>query len=235
MIQVLTSLIDNAMKYTNKGHIAFGCKLVKKRLHFYVSDTGIGISEEEQPFVFDRFFRSELAQRNAIRGNGLGLSIAKGLIELLEGNIGLHSIVGKGSTFYFDIPLVDSNKEHNETLKLDRYDQQLIEQLVVLVAEDEDDNYSYLETLLENKVKTIIRAKDGEQAIELVGSQTVDLVLMDIKMPLVDGVSATKAILSKHPGMPVIVQSAYAQPDEIKKALEAGCLACLVNPSTKIN
>lgn len=233
VIQVLTSLIDNATKYTSQGHIAFGCKLLNKRLHFYVSDTGIGIREEEQPFVFDRFFRSELAQRNAIRGNGLGLSIAKGLIELLEGNIGLHSIVGKGSTFYFDIPLVESNKEHKKPLKLDGLDQQLIEQLVVLVAEDEDDNYNYLETLLKNKVKAIIRAKNGDQAIQIVDSQTVDLVLMDIKMPVVDGISATKAILSRHPDMPVIVQSAYAQPDEIKKAREAGSIACLVKPINK--
>lgn len=233
IIQVMTGLIDNAIKYTNQGHITFGCKLLNNRLHFYVSDTGVGIREEEQPLVFNRFFRSESAQRNAIRGNGLGLSIAKGLIELLEGNIGLLSKEGKGSTFYFEIPLVVSNMEQKKTLKLDMTEHNMTEHLVVLVAEDEDDNFYYLETLLQDKVKTIIRATNGAEAMQIVDNQNIDLILMDIKMPVVDGISATKAILSKHPEMPVIVQSAYAQPDEIKKAIEAGSKACVVKPIDK--
>jgi len=231
--QVMTGFIDNAIKYTNQGHIAFGCKLHKNKLRFYVSDTGVGIREEEQPFVFDRFYRSELAQRNAIRGNGLGLSIAKGLVELLEGHIGLSSQEGKGSTFYFDIPLVVSKNEHKKPFKLDKAKQQLIEQLVVLVAEDEDDNYSYLETLLKDKVKAIIRANTGAEAIQIVDKQKIDLILMDLKMPVVNGIEATKAILSRHPNIPIIVQSAYAQPEEMKKAHSAGCKAYVVKPVDK--
>lgn len=233
IIQVLTGLIDNAIKYTNQGHITFGCKLLNNRLHFYVADTGIGIREEEQPLIFDRFFRSESAQRNAIRGNGLGLSIAKGLVELLDGQIGLNSQEGSGSTFHFDIPLIVSNMEQKKPQQFEEPDHHLIKHLVVLVAEDEDDNYSYLETLLKNKVKAIIRANNGEEAIQIIDNQTIDLVLMDIKMPVVDGIAATKAILSRHPDMPIIIQSAYAQPDEIKKALEAGSKACVVKPIDK--
>ncbi len=233
IIQVLTGLIDNAIKYTNQGHITFGCKLLNNRLHFYVADTGIGIREEEQPLIFDRFFRSESAQRNAIRGNGLGLSIAKGLVDLLDGKIGLSSQEGSGSTFYFDIPLVVSNLEHKNPLQSDEPEQPIMKHLVVLVAEDEDDNYNYLETLLKNKFKAIIRANNGEEAIQIVDSHTIDLVLMDIKMPVIDGIAATKAILSRHPDMPIIIQSAYAQPDEIKKALEAGSKACVVKPIDK--
>ncbi len=233
IIQVMSGLLNNAIKYTRKGHVAFGCRLNGNRLHFFVNDTGIGIHPDEQPKVFDRFFRSSEAMLSAIRGNGLGLSIAKGLVELLDGSIGLQSEPGKGSSFYFELTLKPS-KQQSKPAPASISEEKLNDlQLKILVAEDEDDNYEFIEMLLKGKVKSILRAKDGETALKLIKTNTFDLVLMDIKMPLLNGIEVTHEATSLYPNLPIIALSAYAQTEEIKKALDAGCKAYVAKPVKK--
>lgn len=232
--QVLSGLLLNAVKYTDKGEIILGYELSDTDIYLYVSDTGIGIPENEQPFVFDRFFRGEQAQHRAIRGNGLGLSIAKGLVELMQGSISLKSVVGTGTIFRFSLPadclisLTFQNDRSRDIIPDDA-----LKGLKILVAEDEDDNFDYLEMLLRSKVESIERAKNGLQAVEMALGNDFDLVLMDLKMPQLNGIEACRQIKKSLPKLPVVVQSAYSQQEEIKSALQAGCDDFLIKPIVK--
>lgn len=227
--QILSGFIINALKYTQIGKIRFGCDFREDYLRFYVSDTGIGIPEQEQKQIFDRFFRGTQPQKMAIRGNGLGLSIAKGLVEVMGGSIGFESHEGKGSIFYFDLPWTKELIK-SPVLPSQIGSEKYLSEMSLLIAEDETDNFDYLHTLLVDKAATVERAKNGLEALEMRKSKHYDLILMDIKMPEMDGLEATKKILKIFPESLIIAQTAFSQPDEIKNALEAGCKACLIKP-----
>lgn len=230
IIQVITGFLNNAIKYTPQGHIEFGCDNENNQLRFFVKDTGMGIAKAEQSKVFDRFYRSTAAMKEAIRGNGLGLSIAKGLVEAMNGNIGLISEENQGAVFYFDIPLEAATTDETEKTQSAKTGIDHIRNAVVLIAEDEADNYKLLESMLAGKVKKIIQAKNGEKAVKLAAENKPDIVLMDIKMPIMNGIEATKAILKQRPDIPVIAISAYTQAPETKAALQAGCKSYLSKP-----
>ncbi|MBS4057451.1 MAG: PAS domain S-box protein [Bacteroidales bacterium] len=234
--QVLSGFIGNAIKYTQFGHIDFGGKVEHGRLHCYVTDTGMGIPENEQAFIFNRFFRSTHAQMKAIRGNGLGLSIAKGLVELMGGNIGLTSTEGQGSTFFFDIPLIEANTIGDPVAKQEWSDGPgFLKDICILIAEDENDNFELVASMLSPRVKRIDRAFTGSEAVEMVKHTEYDLVLMDIKMPVMDGIRATKLIRTLDQHLPVIAQSAYSQQEDIKAAISAGCNDYIIKPISKSN
>ncbi len=230
--QVMAGFIENAIKYTEKGSIELDCKTDEGHLFCWVKDSGIGIPEKEIPYVFDRFFRTNEVQIKAIRGNGLGLSIAKGLIELIGGTIGLESESGIGSTFYIRIPLLPlpENSSYTKPVIIKAKN---ISDYSVLIVEDETDNYNYLVSLLRHRVRSIFHATHGKEAIELVEKHHFQLILMDIKLPLIDGIEATQAIKAIDPHVSVIAISAFTQPGEVKKALEAGCNAYLSKPLNK--
>lgn len=232
--QVLSGLLLNAVKYTDKGEITLGYELSDEGILLFVADTGMGIPENEQPYVFDRFFRGDQAQHRAIRGNGLGLSIAKGLVELMQGSISLQSAVDVGTLFRFNLPAecLISLTFQNERVN-DDYPNDLLRRLKLLIAEDEDDNYDYLEMLLRNRVHSIQRASNGVQTVEMALGADFDLVLMDLKMPQLNGIEACRQIKKAKPELPVVVQSAYSQQEEIKSALEAGCDDFLIKPIVK--
>lgn len=230
--QVMSGFIINALKYTTEGHIRFGCFYQNNALRFYVKDTGIGIPELEQSQVFDRFFRGSQPQKMAIRGNGLGLSIARGLVEVMGGTIGLESTVGVGSTFYFDLPWTLEKLKTPELPSL-LNTAKFLADISILIAEDEVDNYEYLHALLADKVATIDRARNGVEAYELHRLNNYDLILMDIKMPEMNGLEATRQIMNAFPKSLIIAQTAFSQPDEIQKAMEAGCKACVIKPIDK--
>ncbi|MFZ4741416.1 MAG: PAS domain-containing hybrid sensor histidine kinase/response regulator [Bacteroidales bacterium] len=210
IIQILTNLITNALKFTHEGYIEFGYNLktdtVPAELEFYVKDTGIGIKPELHEKIFDRFTQVEIGLTRRYDGNGLGLSISKGFVELLGGKIDLQSELEKGSTFYFTIPY----KPVNDIEKTNLSKKQNNSITTVLVAEDEEINFLFIELLLKRMDCKIIHAKDGQEAVDICKANSeIDVILMDIKMPIMDGHEAAKQIKIFRPDLIIIAQSAY--------------------------
>jgi hypothetical protein len=183
-------LLNNAIKFTDKGFIEFGYSTNNEgRLEFYVKDTGIGINEEEQKLIFDRFKHVEETIAKKFSGSGLGLTISKSLVKLLGGRIWVESEFDKGSTFYFTLPFENVPEKidslESEELVIENYNWK---DKVILVVEDEEVNYMFLESVLHDTQAQVLHASTGDQAIELVKSiHKIDLILMDIKMPEKDG------------------------------------------------
>lgn len=232
--KILSNLLENAVKFTNTGSIEFGYYLQENKLHIYVKDTGIGILKEKQNIIFERFSQEEKGISEQTGGLGLGLSIAKENAELLGGTISLKSKKGEGSTFYIIIPYNPADfKAPDNTVKKNN----IIERnKTILIVEDEEVNYIYIETLLEYFNKDIIKlhAKDGKQAVKLCRErEDIDVVLMDLKMPVMDGYEATKEIKKFRPDLPIIAQTAYSTPEEKEKALLAGCDDFISKPISK--
>ncbi len=234
--QVLINLIDNAHKYTPKGEIIVGCKLVDaSNLQFSVKDTGIGISKENLELVFERFRQvdeSYLAREYG--GTGLGLSICKGIIDLLGGKIWVESEIGKGSTFFFNIPYkpIQSEREQRQSATKDKkidYSGKTI-----LIVEDVDYNMDYLVELFRLTNATLLKAKDGASAISVFHENNqIDLVLMDIRLPDTNGFDLTKKMLNERPGLKIIAQTAYASDEDKAKCLQAGCVNFVTKPITQ--
>jgi CheY-like chemotaxis protein len=232
--QVLTIFVSNALKYTQKGYVEIGFIVRNHEIEFEVVDTGIGIPEKEHQLIFQNFYRGEHAIASAIGGTGLGLNIADQLVALLGGKIGVQSHPGQGSRFHFSIPLV--TVENNSAEKQDIQDFTFEwKDATILIAEDEPDNYFLLETMLKGRVKKTDRAINGQEAVDKANNFRYDLVLMDMKMPVMDGLLATQHIKRKYPHLPVIAQTAYAQPEERANALRAGCDGYITKPIPKRN
>lgn len=232
--QALSGLLDNAVKYTQKGGIKLSYDIIDKDIRISVSDTGIGIPPKDQAHIFERFFRGEKPQQLAIRGNGLGLSIVDGLVKLLKGRIEVESTPGMGSVFTIVLPdiVVEYQSESSTEISNQQHSQKQ-PQFNFLIAEDEDDNFEYLRMLLSGHALIIDRARNGIEAIELLEQKAYDLVLMDIKMPIMDGYEATKIMREKYPRLPIVVQTAYSQPDEMRLIMEAGATDVLIKPINK--
>ena len=228
--QVMTGFLENAFKYTLEGGVVFGCKAEDNKLNFFVRDSGIGIPEDEKPFVFDRFFRGSEAQSKAMRGNGLGLSISKGLVEIMGGKIQLESSVGVGSVFSFLIPCVVSGHPPKDEVIYEHPQSDWFKDLSLLIADDEADNLDLLFAILLPYFGEIATARNGSEVIQLMESKAFDIVLMDIKMPVMDGYEATAIIRQRFPDTIVIGQTAYSQPEEIQRIIAVGAHACLVKP-----
>lgn len=223
--QIYLNLISNAIKFTSEGGIDIGYTLVNETVQFFVKDTGIGIAKKKQAVIFKRFVQLEDHMTREYGGTGIGLAIVKGLLELLDGNIWLSSIKDKGSTFSFDLPhIIESLPKATKTnmnlepIKFNFKDK------TVLIVEDDESNYIYIKKLLENKNVNIIHASNGKQAIEKCRlHKEIDLVLMDIQLPILNGLEATKIIRSFDRNIPIIAQTAYAMLDDEKKCLDVGC------------
>ena len=230
----MTNLISNAVKYTVKGNVEVGYDLHQGFIEFYVKDTGIGISEDEQNLIFDTFYRSEEVISSAIRGTGLGLNIAKELVDLMGGKIGVSSILNKGSHFYFTIPVEHIVGEHVKN-SLPQTTKQNLADLTILVADDESINFQLIKILLNGKVKRVDHAVNGKEAVELVSQNEYNLVLMDMKMPVMGGIEATKILRKQYPDLPIIAQTAFTLPEDKKLALQAGCNDFISKPLKKEN
>jgi signal transduction histidine kinase len=232
--QVFVNLIGNALKFTDTGSVTFGVAEGNQRFFkFYVKDTGIGIKKDMQQEVFKRFQKLDSKKTRLYRGAGLGLAISKDIVEMLGGEITVDSTPGIGSTFYFTVPYriaTDIEIEEravqskNGDLKLD------LSGKTILVAEDEPNNFMYLNRILQRFNATIIWARDGEEAISQAGQQDTDLILMDIKMPNIDGYEATREIKAKYPNSVIIAQTAYVSNNEINKCKSVGCDYYLSKP-----
>jgi len=230
--QVITNFASNAVKYTEKGSIELGFELCRDQIEFFVKDTGIGIYEDEQLRIFDTFYRGEQAISSAIRGTGLGLNIAKELVNLLGGLIGVSSIPSKGSRFYFTVPLVLSPPLQPEQQISGKVQKEAAD-FSILIAEDEQVNFQLLKIILKGKIKVIDHAINGKMAVELAEKNRYNLILMDLKMPVMGGIEATKILKALNPRIPVIAQTAYSLPEEKKLALDAGCDDFLTKPIKK--
>lgn len=220
--QALTNLTSNAFKYTFQGSVEIGFDIKDDQITFFVNDTGIGIPKKELGKIFENFYRGEQAISRAIRGNGLGLNITRELVELMGGAIAVQSEPDKGSQFTFSIPFKTGSQPVSQA-HTDEPAESLVPGMEILIAEDELINFSYLEILLRGKVKKVDHARNGQEAIEMIAQNRYDLVLMDMKMPVMGGAEATTIIKNKLPGLKVIAQTAFSLPEEKEMALAAGC------------
>jgi len=232
LLQVLTNLIVNALKFTKEGSVSIGYLVKEHELLFSVEDTGIGIPAEMHEEIFKRFRQVESTIARQFGGSGLGLSISKSYIEMLGGRIWLDSEPGKGSKFYFTIPY---KKIHKVALIGNKFSINAVfetnEPKTLLIVEDEESNFSLLEAFLYDLNMNIIKANNGLEAVEISKSdRKIDLVLMDIKMPVMDGFEATRQIKILRPELKVIAQTAYSEEVDKDKALSAGCIDFICKP-----
>ncbi|MCF8297353.1 MAG: response regulator [Saprospiraceae bacterium] len=233
--QLFTKLLDNALKFTNSGSIEFGFKIKDSdNLLFYIKDTGVGMSDDKFKVIFDKFRQVENEDSKVYGGTGIGLTITKKLVNLLGGEIWVESELGIGSNFYFTLPfetiktpIANKNLNKFDTLNYNWEDK------VILVAEDEDMNHRLIYEILKRTNVKIIRAMNGVQAVELCKTSPdnkIDLILMDIKMPEMDGYEATKIIKEFNSEIPIIAQTAYALPGDFEKSIDVGCNDYITKP-----
>ena len=235
--QVMSNLISNAIKFTNSGSIEFGYKVQDEdNLLFFVKDTGIGIPEDKTEIIFHRFRQIEDAFTKNYYGTGLGLAISKKLTSLMGGEMWVESVSGEGSVFYFTLPFetAGSKEQYLETDHGAVFNESL-KGKSILVVEDEDSNYLLIENMLKGYDMKIIRAADGITAVDVFkkNGRTIDLVLMDIKIPGINGYEATKQIKKIKSMVPVIAQTAYALTSEKENCIEAGCDDYISKPYNK--
>ncbi|MDX9847856.1 MAG: ATP-binding protein [Tenuifilaceae bacterium] len=208
--QVLSNLLSNAVKFTPSGSIAFGFVEEGEELTFFVKDTGIGIDKNKFNVIFSRFAQADETIQSVFGGTGLGLSISKGFVELMGGRIWLESEVGKGTDFYFTIPYIPLVKEKIEGLGL-IHENRSNQNISILVAEDEEFNFFFLKELLTMWNFNVLHARNGQETVEMCKSNSnIRLVLMDIRMPVMNGYDAAKEIRAINPDIPIVAQTAYA-------------------------
>ncbi|MCP4310099.1 MAG: response regulator [Bacteroidetes bacterium] len=228
--QILNNLIGNAIKFTEEGNITFGY-VVKNNLHieFFVRDTGPGIPDNKLGIIFDRFGQLNQASYSQPSGTGLGLSISKNLVKLMGGEMWVESKVNKGSVFRFTLPLVTetaideprvliSNKSYDWTGKR------------ILVAEDEKLNWMFIREMLGKSGAEIVRAEDGNQAVKITRKLKPDVILMDIKMPGLNGIEATRKIRTFNTKVPIIAQTAFVMAEEKEESKQVGCNHFVTKP-----
>lgn len=236
LTQVFCNLISNALKHTIKGGITYGYRVDEQanRIVCFVSDTGSGIAPEDIETIFHTYVSKDAEVQ---KGFGLGLPLSKIIVEKLGGRINVNSTLGKGSTFTFSFPF-DGMYATHETAKTNPVITRTLRTTpvrdtsklkLILVAEDEECNYELVKNVLANRYR-LIRAKNGVEAVTMNEEEHPDLVLMDIRMPDMDGIDATRIIKEVNPNVPVLALSAYALSDTRKMAAEAGCDDFIAKP-----
>ncbi|MFX0555691.1 ATP-binding protein [Maribacter sp. CXY002] len=219
--QILSNLLENAFKFTEEGEITFGYSIKDGFLEFFVKDTGIGIKPENQSIIFKRFGQINNSAAKNDSGSGLGMSIVKGLIALFEGEIWLYSELNQGSEFFFKIPYIPYKNEDKKRPK----------DIKILVAEDEEINFYLLNIWLKD-LGTVLHAKNGQEALDLFyANPDIEIIVMDIRMPILNGLEVTKEIRKSNTTIPIIAHTAYAMNDEAQSIKEAGCTDILIKPA----
>lgn len=229
--QVFNNLLTNALKNTKTGYIKFGYRYQESgELVFFVKDSGIGIPADQQSLIFDRFAQVNMDKPRYQEGTGLGLAITKNIVELLGGNIWLESELNVGTCFYFTHPnqLVDG-----EIITIPRHEGSKINTLkekVILLVEDEDMNYELIKEILQSSSLEIIRAKTGSQALDYYKQYHADIILLDIRIPDINGLEVARKIRESNTEIPIIAQTAYAMSEDRIKCLIAGCNDFIAKP-----
>jgi len=230
---ILTNLVKNAIKFTEKGFIELGYFKKDNFLQFYIKDSGIGVPKDRQEAIFERFIQADIYDKNAKQGAGLGLSITKAYIELLGGDLWVASDKGKGSTFYFRLPCQTAKvTEEIEKIEiLNHTDINPTKMLKILIVDDDQSSEVLLSIALEEFAKEIVVARNGIEAVEMCRKHTdIDLILMDIQMPEMDGYEATKQIRKFNSQVYIIAQTAYALAGDKEKVLDVGCNDYITKP-----
>ena len=223
---ILTNLVKNAIKFTFEGSIEFGYEKKGEYLEFFVKDTGVGIPKNQKDLIFERFRQGSDSLTRKYEGSGLGLSIAKSYVEMLGGEIWVESEEGNGSTFYFTIPYIAVSEEKTEIINAvsSMHKEVQLKNLKILIVEDDEISYSLLTKTLQKISYEVLHAITGVQAVEACrNNPDIDLVLMDIRMPKMDGNEATRQIRQFNTDVIIIAQTAYAFSGDKEKAIEAGC------------
>ena len=231
---ILTNLIKNALKFTKEGYIEVSYKINNDFVEFTIKDSGIGIPYNKQISIFDQFVQADFSHSSGFEGSGLGLSISKGYVNLLNGFIKLESTEGEGTTFITQIPnAIDKNKIV-ETIKVKQEETKIAKKHNFIIAEDDETSFFFLEQLLESSSNRIVRAKDGIEAVEKIKEYPdTSIILMDIKMPKLNGFEATEKIRKFNTTVYIIAQSAYTQDSFQAKSAEVGCNAFISKPIEK--
>lgn len=227
----LFHLLDNAIKFTLKGSITLGINFKSREAELFVKDTGSGIDPEAQSTVFQIFTQADVANTRGYEGSGLGLSIAKGLVELMGGRIRLESEMGIGSSFYITFP--NNGNQSSELISRDKTEVKLSksDSPVILIAEDDESNATLLGVIFDKASIKFLIANNGKEAVDLCMSHPeISLVLMDIKMPVMDGLIATRKIKEFRKNLPIIGVTAFAMTGDKERAIEAGCDEYLTKP-----
>jgi signal transduction histidine kinase len=230
--QIISNFIDNAIKFTKEGSVEFGCRKEENRLLFFVKDTGIGIPKEKQNIIFDRFRQADESTSKAYGGTGLGLSISKGLIDLMKGEIWMESEEKKGTAFYIKLPYRPASPVTEEIYFNREKNASLIKKL--LIVEDDIYNTTFIKELLSKSSFVCRYVETGKDAIEEINKNSdFDLVLLDIRLPDINGKDVAKYIKAKHPGIKIIAQTAYASDRDRKSCMESGCDGYISKPYDK--
>jgi len=228
---ILSNLVNNAIKFTKQGAIEIGCNVLDNSIVFHVKDTGIGIPENKFEVIFDRFVQADIKSTRPYEGSGLGLAIAKGYVKLLKGDIWVKSELNRGSTFYFSIPIMQSGSIEKAPRTGKSFFRNIQNESTILIAEDDDTSFMYLEKILGRLGVKIIRTFTGEETVKVVKENSgILLILMDIKMPGMDGLEATWQIRQFNSNVPIIAQTAYALTGDRGNAIRAGCNDYLSKP-----
>jgi CheY-like chemotaxis protein/anti-sigma regulatory factor (Ser/Thr protein kinase) len=232
IFQVLSNLLDNALKFTENGSINFGCEIKDDQLMFFVRDTGPGLNAEQKKIIFERFRKAEEAKTKLYGGAGLGLAICKKLVQLMDGDIWMESEPGRGTSFFFTIPFIPAAVEKKAGMKEEPpVHKRSLKGKKVLVAEDNQLNYKLIEAYLAGTDLEIAWARDGKEALDYYrSSDDVDMVLMDLRMPVMDGFQATEQIRSFNKDIPVVAVSAHSIREEQAKAESSGFTDYLTKP-----
>lgn len=239
---ILTNLVKNSIKYSDFGFIEFGYDLKDSdgeqpgTLVFFVKDTGIGIPKDRQQAIFDRFVQADISDKRAFQGAGLGLSITKAYVEMLGGTIWVESEEGKGSTFYFTIPYIlgTSPTEHANENMFNNLENNHSKDLKILITEDDETSEILLTEIIESFSSKIIKASNGLEAVQICRvNPDIDFILMDIKMPEMDGYEATRRIRQFNKDVVIVAQTAYGLSGDREKAIEAGCNDYFSKPLNK--
>jgi signal transduction histidine kinase/ActR/RegA family two-component response regulator len=231
--QIISNLLNNAVKFTDKGHIGFGYTLEENELTFIIEDTGIGIAADSHDKIFKRFLKVGVDEERLYEGVGLGLAICKGNIDLLKGKIWMDSEPGRGSKFSFTIPYKPVYEE--EPAKLKNNDlASTLKNMTILVAEDDEVNYLYIKEIFKGTGTELLHAINGREAVEMCQkNERIGIVLIDIKMPVMNGYEAIKKIREFRPRLPIIAQTAFALSNEMLKAFNAGSNDYISKPFTR--
>ncbi|SNR34835.1 ATP-binding protein [Lutibacter flavus] len=229
---ILTNLIKNALKFTFKGAIEINYSSHNEYVEFWIKDTGIGIPLDKQATIFNEFVQADFSHSSGFEGTGLGLSISKGYVQLLDGIIKLESTPNKGTTFYIRIP----NSSNKISLIIESEEKTAIKQFTsltykIIIAEDDSTTFYFLKEILKDVTKSLYYAKDGNEVVELAKKHPdTDLILMDIKMPHLNGFEATKKIRTFNKDVYIIGHTAFAQDSYKRKVIDVGCNAYISKP-----
>jgi CheY-like chemotaxis protein len=231
--QVFNNLLTNSLKFIDEGYVEFGySSVIGENIQFYVKDTGVGIESDKKEKIFEHYGQDKSTYSRNREGTGLGLAISKSFVELLGGRIWVDSELNEGSTFYFTIPYnVSSAINDNYMVDSLKFGSINWTNHTILIVDDVKENFVFLKGLLNHTKAQLLWAKNGQEAVNICReNKSINIILMDIRMPVLNGFEASAIIKKENPDIRIIAQTAFSNPDDRKKCLDSGCDEYLKKP-----